>query len=114
MAGLYEFIIKDKAGNALSGLTGARRRSFATYLDKLGEAAFTGSAGGPLLTGGILLLGYFELYIDRAGVFVWGGELVYSRLDLSNDMEQVEVTAKGFLDLLSKRIMGTAIRPRTF
>lgn len=114
MAGLYEFIIKDKAGDALSSLTGARRRSFATYLNKPGEAHFTVSANDTLITGGMLLLGYNELYIYRAGVLVWGGELVYSRLDLSNDMEQVEVTAKGFLDLLSKRIVGTAASPRTF
>src|SRR6476646_2874866 len=114
MAGLYEFIIKDKVGNALSSLTCARRRSFASYLNKPGEAHFTISAHDPLVTGGMLLLGYNELYIYRAGTLVWGGELAYSRLDLSDDMEQVQVTAKGFLDLLSKRIVGTAASPRTF
>lgn len=114
MADLYEFIIKDKAGNALASLTGARQRFFANYLNKPGEARFTISASDPLITEGMLLLGYNELYIYRAGTLMWGGELAYSRFDLSDDMEQIQVTAKGFLDLFSKRIVGTAANPRIF
>ena len=84
MADLYELIIKDKAGSALASLTGARQRFFANYLNKPGEARFTISASDPLVTDGMLLLGYNELYIYRAGTLVWGGELAYSRFDLSD------------------------------
>jgi hypothetical protein len=112
--GLYEFIIKDKDGNSLASLDGARGRYFNTYLNKSGSAGFTISPKDPVLTSGLILPGYSELYIYRAGVLVWGGEIVYTRTDVGTDSENIAVTAKGFLDLLSKRVVGTASTPRTF
>ncbi len=112
--GLYEFIIKDKTGRTLGRLDGATDRSFSIYLNQAGDARFTLSIHDPNVTTEMLLLGYAELYIYRSGTLVWGGELKYARADLGGDNEQVTLTAKGFLDLLDRRIVGTATIPRVF
>jgi hypothetical protein len=112
--GLYDFRIKNKLGQTLATLEGATGRSFGTYLNKAGEARFSLSPTDPKLTGDLLLLGSKELTIYRAGTLVWGGELCYSRLDLSREDERMELAAKGYLDLLGKRVVGTASTPRVF
>lgn len=112
--GLYEFIIKDKTGATLGRLDGATDRRYSIYLNNSGDAKFTLSIHDPNITTAMLLLGYAELLIYRGGTLVWGGELKYSRADLGGDNEKVIVTAKGFLDLFDRRVVGTAITPRVF
>jgi hypothetical protein len=112
--GLYDFVIVDKAGNKVASLQGAHQRSYATYLNKTGEARFVLSPTDPVLTADTLLLGHKELQVWRANKLVWGGELVYARTDLSADDERVEVAAKGYLDLLAKRYVGTAAAPVSY
>ncbi len=111
---LYEFIIKDKSGKVLALLDGARDRWFEIILNKSGAAGFTISTKDPKVSRDLFLLGNKELYIYRAGVLVWGGELCYSRVDLSAESEQIMVTAKGFFELLAKRFVGTSANPRVF
>lgn len=111
----YEFLITDKAGNTLATLDGAGSRSYSIYLNKSGEARFTLAPTDPKLTADLLLLGHKELKIKRDGTLVWGGELVYSRTDLSAEEERVEIAAKGYLNLLSYRYVGTtAGNPTTY
>lgn len=110
--GLYEFIIKDKAGNTIATLDSARNRSWEVYLNRSGSASFNVNLSDPKLNQDTLLLGSKELYIYRDGVLVWGGELSYSRSNLITG--EMLVTAKGFFDLLSKKITGTSASPRTF
>ncbi len=112
--GLYEFVIKDKSGKVIASVDGARDRWFELYLNKSGAAGFTLSTKDPKATGDLLLLGNKELYIYRAGTLVWGGELSYRRVDLADEREQVMVTAKGFFELLAKRLAGSAASPRVF
>lgn len=114
MASLYEFIIKDKSGNTLASLDSTRSRSFDRYLNKTGSAQFTISVDDPKLYTDLLLLGDKELYIYRAGVLVWGGELCNRQTSINADTREATITAKGFFDLLSKKIVGTAITPRVF
>lgn len=111
---IYEFIIKDKAGNVLATLDGAKGRGFNIYLNKSGDASFNISPTDPKLTPDLLLLGSKELYIYRKGTLVWGGELQYRRTDYNETSENVTVTAKGFFDLLTKKITGTSASPRVF
>ncbi len=111
---LYEFLIKDKSGKTIASLDGAMSRSFEIYLNKSGAASFSVSCKDAKITGDLLLLGNKELYIYRSGTLVWGGELVYRRADISDEREQVVVTAKGFFELLSKRHSGSAASPRVF
>lgn len=111
---LYEFIIKDKAGNILASLDGARDRHFEIYLNKTGSAGFNISPKDVGLTRALLQAGHKELYIYRKGTVVWGGEIVYWRADVGTDTENVRVAAKGFLDLLDRRFVGTANSPREF
>lgn len=110
--GLYEFIIKDKSGNILASLDSARSRSWEIYLNRAGAASFTVSLVDSKINQDLLLLGNKELYIYRSGTLVWGGELVNSRSNLPSG--DIQVTAKGFLDLLSKKFIGTAASPRVF
>lgn len=112
MASLYEFIIKDKSGNTLTSLTGVRQRSWEIYLNKAGSASFSLSVNDPKALEGALVLGSNELYVYRSGTLVWGGELNYYRANLPDDT--VTVTAKGFFDLLAKKVIGTAATPRLF
>lgn len=104
---LYEFQIIDKDGNILATLDGAMDRFFSIYLNKPGEARFTLSPTDTKLTRDLLLLGHKELHIRRAGKLVWGGELLTSRTTLNAQSETIEFAAKGYLDLLSKRVVGT-------
>lgn len=110
--GLYEFLIKDKNGNTLAVLDSARNRSWEVYLNRTGAASFTVNLADSKINQDLLLLGNKELYIYRNGILVWGGELVYSRSELPSG--DIVVTAKGFFDLLSKKLVGTAASPRVF
>lgn len=112
--GLYEYIIKDKTGRTLGRLDGATDRSFSIYLNRSGGAEFTLSVHDQNVTSEMLLLGYAELYIYRAKTLVWGGELQYTRADLGGDDERITVSAKGFLELFDRRVVGTPTTPRTF
>ena len=112
--GKYEFIIKDKNGSVVALLDSCRDRWFELYLNKSGAAGFTVSPKDPKITQDILLLGNKELYVYRNGSAVWGGELVYRRTDIATDRESAIVTAKGFFDLLSKKVVGSAASPRVF
>lgn len=112
--GLYEFIIKDKSGNVVASLDSATQRSFEVYLNKSGSAGFTISPTDPKVTQDLLLLGNKELYIYRAGTLVWGGELGYRKTDVADGREGIMVTAKGFFDLLSKKIIGSAATPKIY
>lgn len=112
--GLYEWIIKDKAGKTIASLEGATDRSFSTYLNRPGDAQFTLSVLDQKATADALLVGNKEIYVYRGGVLVWGGEMAYRRADLSDNGEFVTVSAKGFLDLLGKRLVGTQAVPRVF
>ncbi len=111
---LYEFLIKDKSGKVIATLDGAVSRWFEIYLNKSGAAGFSISCKDSKVTGDLLLLGNKELYIYRSGTLVWGGELAYRRADISDEREQVMVTAKGFFELLGKRYAGSAATPRVF
>jgi len=111
---LYEFVIKDKNGKALATLDSAFSRSFSTYLNKSGDAHFSLSIYDAKVTQEMLQLGNKELYIYRANTLLWGGELLYSRSDMSRETQKIDVSAKGFFDLLSKRYVGTAANPRVF
>lgn len=104
---LYEFQITDKEGNILAALDSAMDRFFSIYLNKPGEARFALSPTDPKLTRDLLLLGHKELKIRRAGKLVWGGELLTARTTLNADTELIELSAKGYLDLLSHRFVGT-------
>lgn len=110
--GLYEFIIKDKAGNILASLDSARNRSWEVYLNRAGSASFTLHLADSKINQDLLLLGSKELYIYRNNTLVWGGELVTSKSDLPSG--DIQITAKGFLDLLSKKFIGSAASPRVF
>lgn len=110
----YEFIVKDKQGNALATLDTARNRKFNLYLNKSGDAQFDISLSDPKITQDMLLLGDKELYIYRKGILLWGGELTTSDIKVDDATETATITAKGFLDLLSKKLVGTAASPRTF
>lgn len=111
---LYEFIIKDKEGNQLGVIDTAHDRSFSIYLNKAGDARFSLAVEDPKVHRDWLGLGYHELHIYRAGTLVWGGELAYARADAGNEEQTYQITAKGFLDLFSKRIVGTATTPVTY
>jgi hypothetical protein len=104
---LYEFQIADKDGNLLATLDGATERFFTFYLNKPGEAHFSLPVTDPKLTADLLMPGQKELKIRRAGSLVWGGEIITTRATLDTDSEVIEVTAKGYLDLLSHRVVGT-------
>ena len=110
--GLYEFIIKDKTGNILASLDSARNRSWEVYLNRVGSASFTVHLADPKVNQDLLLLGNKEIYVYRNGVLVWGGELINSRSELPSC--NVQINAKGFFDLLSKKYIGTAATPRVF
>lgn len=109
--GLYEFVIKDKAGKALASLNGARGRSFEHVLNNSGSAKFSLSANDPKLTPDLLLVGNKELFIYRAQTLIWGGELSYRSFSLSENDETFTLTAKGFFDLFSQKIVGSPITP---
>ena len=111
---VYEFIIKDKSGNVLDILDGALDRSFSLYLNKSGDASFSLNPLDPKATGDSLLLGNKELYIYRYGVLVWGGELTYRNTTVDDKSGKVTVNAKGFFDLLSKKIVGSPSSPLTY
>lgn len=110
--GKYEFIIKDKSGQILASLDSARTRSWDVYLNRPGSASFTLNVTDPKINQDILLLGNKELYIYRDQTLVWGGELVSSRSSLPPG--EIQVTAKGFFDLFSKKIIGNPVTPTTY
>lgn len=110
--GLYEFIIKDKAENILTSLDTVRNRAWEVYLNRAGSASFALHLAHPKVNQDLLLLGNKELYIYRNGTLVWGGELINSRSELPSG--NVQIIAKGFLDLLSKKYIGTSASPRVF
>lgn len=110
----YEFIIKDKNGNALASLDTAQNRRFNWYLNKSGDASFDISIDDPKLNGDMLLLGDKELYIYRNNQKIWGGELTLETDAIDDTQAIATFTAKGFFDLLSKKIVGSAATPRSF
>lgn len=114
MNSLYDFVIVTKDGAVVNRLTGVTERAFSVYLNKAGDAKFVLQPTDPTVSGNDLLLGNKDLRIYRGGTLVWGGELVYVRTDLSTDSERLEVSAKGYLDLLSKRVIGTAADPVSY
>lgn len=108
---VYEFVIKDKAGNKIATLDGALDRSFEVYLNKSGAASFSLNPLDAKVTADLLLLGNKELYIYRYGVLKWGGELTYRSTVVDDKNGKVTVNAKGFFDLLDKKILGTPTVP---
>lgn len=113
--GLYDFIIKDKNGSTLANLTGAKDRWWVKELNAPGEAGFSISASDPNISADILRPGQKELYIYRRGVLIWGGEIQTRRSDIGTEGDgTITVTAKGFLELLSKKLVGTIASPETY
>jgi hypothetical protein len=110
----YEFIIKDKAGNALAVLDGARNRKYEDVLNGSGMASFSISAKDEKLSADLILPGNKELYIYKNGDLKWGGEIAHWRLDLDGATDQIMVTARGFLNLLDKKLAGSPSSPRVF
>jgi len=110
----YEFLIKNKAGAVLASLAKITGCSFSQYLNKPGDASFSGSVYNEKLFGENVMPGFAELYIYRYGTLVWGGEIGSLQESMSDTQDGVTVTAKGFLDLLSKKVVGTAAAPRVF
>lgn len=108
---LYEFVIKDKSGNTMVTLDSARNRQFKFYMNKPSDAQFDVSLTDAKLTNDMLLLGNKELYIYRAGVLVWGGELTSDDETIDDQTEIRTVYAKGFANLLSKKIIGSSASP---
>lgn len=111
---LYEYVIKDKSGNTLVTLDSARNRQFKFYMNKPSDAQFDISLSDPKLTNDMLLLGNKELYIYRSGVLVWGGELLSDSEDIEDQTETRTVYAKGFANLLSKKIIGSSLSPVSY
>jgi hypothetical protein len=114
MANLYEFLIKDKAGNVIGTLDTAKSRKYGIYLNKAGDASFDISPSDPKVTGDLLQVGSKELYINRANKLVWGGELVSRKVEVSDNSEKLSVAVKGFFDLLSKKIIGSPVSPLVY
>lgn len=111
---VYEFIIKDKNGNKIATLDSALDRSFELYLNKAGAASFSLNPLDPKVTADLLLLGNKELYIYRYGVLVWGGELTYRNTTVDDRNGKIIVNAKGFFDLLDKKILGSPTSPFSY
>lgn len=109
MAKLYEFVIKNKSGETLAVLDSIKNRQFSLYLNKSGDASFELQPTDLKATGDLFQVGSKELYIYRAGKLIWGGELVSRRVDLSDGRETMVVNAKGFFDLLSKKVIGSPL-----
>jgi hypothetical protein len=113
--GLYDVIIRDKSGATIANLTGATSRWWGRALNEPGAAGFTVSPVDPQITADILRPGQKELYLYRAGVLVWGGEIKTRRTDVgADDAGGIAVTAQGFLSLLGTKVSGTIASPRTF
>jgi hypothetical protein len=104
--GLYDFILKDKNGDTIAILDSIRNRYFEFYLNKPGSASFNISPLDIKAKADNLLVGNKELYIYRANFLIWGGELSQRRTDVDVNRENIQVSAKGFFDLLSKKFTG--------
>jgi len=111
---VYEFVIKDKAGNKIATLDAAQDRSFELYLNRSGAASFSLHPLDSKVTADLLLLGNKELYIYRYGVLVWGGELTYRSTNADDKSSKTTVNAKGFFDLLDKKILGSPSSPFSY
>jgi hypothetical protein len=114
MANLYDFLIVDKAGNTIGTLDSARGRNYSLYLNRSGDAGFEVSPTDPKITADLLQVGSKELYIYRANTKIWGGELSGRRVEVSEGHESVNVSCKGFFDLLAKKIIGSPIAPLVY
>lgn len=108
---LYEWLIKDKAGNTLVTLDSAKNRQFKFYMNKPHDAQFDISIDDPKLTADMLNLGDKELYIYRSGVLIWGGELLNDDETVDENNETRTVYAKSFANLLSKKTVGSSASP---
>lgn len=109
----YKFIVRDKNDQDVALLDSARNRKWEVYLNKSGSASFTISPSDEKVTGDVFLMGNKELHIFRNETKIWAGEMYLRQVEVNNDgVEKMTVSAKGFIELLKYKHVGTSASPR--
>lgn len=99
----HKIIIKDKSGNALGEFDKFLDLSYSKALNYYGECEFSVPATDDKLNSLISLRNY-EIFIERNGGIVWGGEMVHKAGRLvENSDNKVTIRGYGFLEMLASR-----------
>lgn len=105
----YKFKIKDSDGEEVGILKNARDRYFSIVLNREGEAKFTLDLKDEKATNQFISLLKNELVIEREeATDVWGGQVDFYKAELNDREHCLEVSAKGYFNLLKQRYTGAS------